>query len=382
MLIGALGVALFMRLPAFMASYDGGAKTILLSGDPSLIAQAQPLLAKDFTIAGRLNLRGGATASDLRAHRKAAAIVALAKDAAGLQVTVYSKDPSTLELPTMRHDLLPLNVSVTTNLDARKVASLLTVRMTVKPVSSKFGTAAQADQARIMGYILLVLLYVLIVLNSQLILTSVAEEKTSRIAELLVASVNPSSLLAGKVIASATLALLQMVLWVGVGFLFGGERSSGGELQRLNDVAQLSWQTISVGAIASFAMFFLLGYFEMATLFAAIGSLVNHTEDLGSLGAPLFIPVVAAFFIAVSALEVPDAVIVIAASFIPLLSPFVMFARVIVSDVPVWQVALCIFLNLATIWAIAIVGGKIYRVGMLLYGRTPRLWQIWQVLRV
>jgi ABC-2 type transport system permease protein len=143
----------------------------------------------------------------------------------------------------------------------------------------------------------------------------------------------------------------------------------------------ISFSGISPLDIAGFIVFFLIGYLQMATLFAAVGSLINRTEDIGSLGGPLFVPIVAALLIAVTALQVPDAPAVIAASFVPLIAPFVMFARIVVSSVPVWQIAISLAINLAAIYAIAIVGGKIYRIGMLLYGRPPKPIQLWHALR-
>jgi ABC-2 type transport system permease protein len=143
----------------------------------------------------------------------------------------------------------------------------------------------------------------------------------------------------------------------------------------------MSFSGISAADIAGFIVFFFLGYLQMATIFAAIGSLINRTEDIGSIGGPFFIPIVAALFIALTALEVPDAPFVVVASFIPLIAPFVMFARIVVSSVPLWQIATSFAINAAAIWGIAILAGKIYRIGMLLYGRPPKLSQLWHALR-
>jgi ABC-2 type transport system permease protein len=143
----------------------------------------------------------------------------------------------------------------------------------------------------------------------------------------------------------------------------------------------LSLTGISGHDVAGFVVFFLVGYLQMATLFAAVGSLINRTEDIGSLGAPLFIPIVGAFLIAMTALQVPEAPFVVVTSFIPLIAPFVMFARIVVSSVPLWQIALSLAINLAAIYAISVIGGKIYRIGMLLYGRPPKAAQLWHALR-
>jgi ABC-2 type transport system permease protein len=99
------------------------------------------------------------------------------------------------------------------------------------------------------------------------------------------------------------------------------------------------------------------------------------------MSGPVVLPVVAAFIIAISALAVPDSPAVVVTSFIPLIAPFVMFARIVVSSVPAWQVGLSLAINVIAIGVIAVLGGRIYRVGMLLYGRTPRPSQIWQAMK-
>ena len=91
-------------------------------------------------------------------------------------------------------------------------------------------------------------------------------------------------------------------------------------------------------------------------------------------------PIVAAFLIAITGLAAPDTPLVVACSFVPLLAPFVMFVRIAVSTVPLWQIALSLAINLVALYIIAILAGKIYRVGMLLYGRAPSLRQVWSVI--
>jgi ABC-2 type transport system permease protein len=384
LIFGLLGILAIIKFPAFLNStYLSQSKQVVLAGDPALTSRAKPLIKDDFTVMATRTSTEAPTPEYLRSS-KAAGEIALTQSNHRLNVTVYAKDPSSFDTSQLRHDLQPLSLQLGTNLPTNRVQTLLTVPIHMRPVASKFGTAAQADAARVIAYLLLVFLYVLIVINSQLIMSSVAEEKTSRIAELLIASVNPSSLLAGKIAASATLALLQMAIWVSAAMLVGGHpvaAPANPDLASGNSSPDFSLSGVTPVDIAGFAIFFILGFLQMSTLFAAIGSLINRTEDLGSLSGPLFIPVIAAFFIALSALAAPDTPVVIAASFIPLMSPFVMFARIVVTDVPIWQIVVSIVINVATIWAIAVLGGKIYRVGMLLYGRPPKFGQILSVLR-
>lgn len=386
LVIGAFGIFIMLKLPGFVEGFTSQSNRIALAGDPAVISAARPLLKKDFHIGAALPGVTQPKASDLESHGKASAVIVLVREPHGLRASIYAKDPGAISTAQLRRDLLPLNIGFSTALSAKQVAALMNMPVDVHPLASKFGTAAQADQARVVANVLIFLLYLLIVLNSQLIMTSVAEEKTSRIAELLVASVNPKALLAGKIAASASLAIVQMVVWVAIGFAVGAHTpppeaaaQAGPAAASGSDVFSLTG--ISSIDIAGFVIFFLLGYLQMATMFAAIGSLINRTEDIGSIGGPFFIPVIAALLIAITALEAPDAPFVVVTSFIPLIAPFVMFARIVVSSVPLWQIGLSFAINVAAIYAIAVLAGKIYRIGMLLYGRPPKLAQLWHALR-
>ncbi len=383
LVVGALGIAALIKLPAYMDSFVGQAHRIALAGDPALIAQAAPLLRKDYPIVRTMPGKTNVLPTDLGDAKGISAIVVVQKSVRGLRVVVYARDPGNISLTTLRRDLLPLSLQLATGLSRAALGKAMKPAITLRATNSKFGTAAQANDARLIAYLLLFLLYILIMLNSQLIMSSVAEEKTSRIAELLVASVNPSTLLSGKIAASATMAVVQLLVWIAVGFFFGAHPGSAGALEAsgASRSTTFSISNVSTADLAGFAAFFLLGYLQMATMFAAVGSLVNRTEDLGSLAGPLVIPVVAAMIIAITALAAPNTPVVIATSFIPLTAPFVMFARIVVSDVPAWQVVLSLAINVAATWGIAVLAGKIYRVGMLLYGRPPKLSQIWSVLR-
>lgn len=380
LLIGACGILVMLKLPDYMDSFATTSYRVVLAGNPQTIELARPLLKKDYNIAAVAPNLTHPEQRDIDAHGRASAVIVLQRAARGLDVTVYARDPGSVNEPRLRRDLLPLHLAIATRLSQAQVDSLVRMPIAVRPLASKFGTAAQADQARGIAYVLLFLLYLLIVLNSQLIMTSVAEEKTSRIAELLVASVNPSALLAGKIAASATLAIVQMAVWVAVGFAVGAQ-SLGPGVSDSPGASAAGVGSVPPGDVIGFAVFFLIGYLQMAVMFAAIGSLINRTEDIGSIGGPFFIPVIAALLIAVTALGVPDAPLVVATSFVPIIAPFVMFSRIVVTTVPLWQIALSLAINLAAIYAIAVLGGKIYRIGMLLYGRPPKLAQLIRALR-
>ena len=281
----------------------------------------------------------------------------------------------------VRTDLLPLQVQIAMHTGSKSIAEMLAIPVIIRPIDSKFSSSGEAMAARGIAYTLLFFLYILILGNSQLVMSSVAEEKTSRIAELLVASVDPVALLAGKILASTTLALVQMAAYVSVGILASLMQSGTANASPIAISGLFSGNVLSPWVLVAFVLFFICGFLQLSTLFAGAASLVNRTEDSGSLSMPLMVPVVVAFLISIAALGEPNASWAVATSFVPIFSPLVMFARVAVSEVPLWQVAISLALNVLALVGIAILSGKLYRVGMLLYGRAPKFSQIWSVIR-
>jgi ABC-2 type transport system permease protein len=385
LVIGMLGIVLFTRLPALVGNAFSGSNAIVLIAPAQIAGRAQSLLTEDYNI--HATLPPGTTVSpSLLESNKATAAIVLETKADGLHVSVFAHDPGSTGKRDINHDLLPLQLQLVTHRAPADVTSMMTIPITIKTVASKFASSDQALAARGIAYMLIFFLYILILVNSQLVTSSVAEEKTSRIAELLVASVNPSALLGGKILAGAVIALLQMTVWIGVGVLTGGSSPSSGAAPAApdaNSIFSLSglFDVITPWTLAAFFLFFVIGFLQLSMVFAAFASLINRTEDLGSITGPLVIPVVAGLFVAIAALGEPDASWAVITSMIPIVAPFIMFARIAVSNVPVWQVGLSLAINFAALYLIAIFAGKIYRVGMLLYGRAPKLSQVWSVIR-
>jgi ABC-2 type transport system permease protein len=384
-ILGAFGLLTLALLPAIIdRTFVASGRAIILAGTPRLIAAATPLLAGDYRIVRTLGaMPAHPSLADLdRGGRRAAALVAL-RDDHGLHVTVYARDVAG-DTPALRHDLVPLNIALNTHLAAEHVDALLTVPVETHSFDRRFGEGSGVEAAQAVAIFLVTILYIAIIINAQNILGSVAEEKTNRIAELLVACVPPSRLLAGKVLAAGATAAVQIIIWgvvvvlfllpfaqpigsapggSGVGTLFASVTGTGG------------------GVVSLFVVFFFIGFAEFALLYAAAGSLISRTEDIGSVAGPLVVPVVAGFLLAQAAVNVPNQAQVVLLSFVPLVSPFVMFGRIAVSSVPAAQIAIAIAINLVTIVAIAVGSGKIYRVGLLTHGRPPKLSHVWAILR-
>ena len=374
LVIGMLGVAGMIELPGFLdKQIAAGQRTILLAGEPALIARARPLLQSSYTIAGTRVSTAAPTAAELAAAR-AGALVAVERSASGLRATVYSTNPGSAAATHVGAALVPLSVQLATRLDAAQAARAVNVPVEVRGVGKAFASPQAALLARTIGFSLLVVLYLIVILNSQLTLTSVIEEKTNRIAELLVAAIDPLPLLYAKIFSGTTLAVVQMLAWVVVGALVGAHPSG-------QSLGAIGASGIKPAILPAFLFFLFVGLLQFSTIYAAIGSLVSRPEDLGSISSVLIFPIVAAFFTAIIALDTPGAPFVVGASFVPLIAPFVMFVRIVMGDPPLWQIALCAAINVVALGAIAIAAGRLYRVGMLLYGRPPSLAQIWQTVR-
>lgn len=384
-LVGMLTIALFVIVPGFVAhSFVDATKRIVLIGAPDLTRRAAPLIARDYDVVATLStIAGPPTLALLDAHRHAAAAVTLRRERAGLRADIWTRDVS-LSVDRLNGDLIPLNVALATHRSIEGIDALLRLDVGVHALGRRFADRKAATVGKGIAYGLVFLLYLSIIFNSQIVMTSVAEEKTNRVAELLVSAVAPSRLLAGKILAAGATGVFQLVLWMLTAIVaaplgFASAAPAGRTAFAIPTVTPMV--AVSGTEILAFAVFFAIGFLQYATMYAGAASLISRTEDLGSIAAPLVMPVVGAFLVAQYALTFPDAPGVAIASQLPLLAPFVMFTRIAVSEVPAWQIALSLAINIVATIAIVFAAAKLYRVGMLLYGRTPSLAQIVSALR-
>ncbi|MDP9024432.1 MAG: ABC transporter permease [Candidatus Eremiobacteraeota bacterium] len=381
LVLGIAGLMILTRLPSWLDKLTlNQTHRIILAGDATTTERAAALLKNDYTIAARVtDLQPDVKALEAQ---EAAAEIVLVRSAGALSVTVYARDPAEISQTRLRADLMPMSIAELTGLPGARIDRAISFPLHIRAVGSKFVSENAASQAHALVFTLIFVLYLVVLINSQLIMSSVAEEKTSRIAELLVATVDPMALLAGKILASAALALIQLVVWIAVGaFASGGQGASPGAGSGLIDASALfTGNIITPATVLIFFGLFVLALLQLSTMFAGVASMINRTEDLGSLSGPLVIPVVFALFAAMTAVDVPNAPWAVACSFIPVVSPFVLVARIAVSNVPGWEIALAFLANIVALGAIVYGSAKLYRVGMLLYGRSPSPKQIWRTL--
>ncbi|OBR63187.1 ABC transporter permease [Paenibacillus oryzae] len=228
---------------------------------------------------------------------------------------------------------------------------------------------SSAQQGVNMGliYFIIIFLFMAIMTSGQLIASEVTAEKSSRIMEILITSVAPLKQMFGKIFGMFLVVLAQVSLYVCVMLI---------NLSLPHNKSALSSFNIDLSAIdpmilAYSLIFFLTGFFLFATLYAAVGSIVSRTEDLGQATMPMTFISLAGFYIAMFSISTPDSLLVKVTSFIPLFSPYVMMLRLGLTGVPTWEVLVSIAILLVSIYVAVYISAKIYRTGVLMYGKRP-----------
>ncbi|MBA2874794.1 ABC transporter permease [Thermaerobacillus caldiproteolyticus] len=236
-------------------------------------------------------------------------------------------------------------------------------------------TEEELNQARGLVYILLFAMYMFVLMYGGMIASEVATEKSSRVMEILISSAPPVQQMFGKIIGVALVSLTQFIVLFAIGF--SSLKSSGKELLQF-----LGFEHIPISTFVYAVIFFLLGYFLYATLFAVLGSLVSRVEEVQPMITPVTLLVVAAFFIAMFGLNAPESSFITATSFIPFFAPMIMFLRVGMLPVPFWEIAVSLALLIVTIGLFAFFGSKIYRGGVLMYGKSTSLKDIKKAIQL
>lgn len=231
-------------------------------------------------------------------------------------------------------------------------------------------TDEELDLARVIVYIMIFILYMAILIYGQMIATDIATEKSSRVMEILISSASPVTHMFAKIIGIALLGITQAGIVIVGGLLFLLPKLDGINLDIMQD---LGLGSVSPTLFLYGLLFFLLGYLLYATMAAMFGSLVSRVEDLQQLLMPMIILIVVAFFIAMFGLNAPESKLVTISSFIPFFSPMIMFLRIGMLNVPLWEVAISISLLIGTIIILGLIGARIYRGGVLMYGPSRSL---------
>jgi ABC-2 type transport system permease protein len=228
-------------------------------------------------------------------------------------------------------------------------------------------TEEELNQARGIVYVLLFIIYFSVIMYANMIAMEVATEKSSRVMEILISSVSPIKQMFAKIIGIGFLSLTQLAVFLSVGYYSFKQNmeSLKGGFFGVYGFGDIPLQTILYAVI-----FFILGYFLYATLAAFLGSLVSRIEDVQQMITPMTLLVVAGFMIAMFGLGKPDASFITVTSYIPFFTPMIMFLRVGMLTIPAWEAITGIAILVATIAILAIFGARVYKGGVLMYGKS------------
>ncbi len=264
-------------------------------------------------------------------------------------------------------------------IDAAKKQILATSNISLKLNNSKNQTA-DAETATVIGYVCGFLMYFILLLYGSQVMMGVTEEKTNRIAEVVVSSVKPFQLMVGKIIGIGMVALTQFLIWVGFIFLiYNIGRFSGnnvGSMANAVGMVQKVFTSVNIFLVVGCFIFYLLaGFFFYSSLYAAIGSAINEDmREAQSLSFPITMLIIFSIALMTPAISNPSSPIAVWASIIPFSSPIVMMARIpfgVPNTVPWWQLGLSMVLLIAGFLFTTWFASRIYRTGILMYGKKP-----------
>jgi ABC-2 type transport system permease protein len=253
-------------------------------------------------------------------------------------------------------------------MDAELVKKL-SQRVTAKTFKVAKGGAREesGELAFVLSNILVFMLYMALNFYGMFVMRGVIEDKNSRVVEILLSSAKPHEIMAGKVLGIGAAGLTQITVWgicILLLSLFGASFAS---------VAKIPLPSVSGWTVVAFIGFFLIGYTLYAALYAALGSMGNAESDMQNLRWPAMAPLIFAIVVTMAIIKNPNGTLAVVLSMIPFFSPMLMFMRISLHAAPLYQVILCVALCLATIGFMIWFAGRIFRIGILMYGKRPTL---------
>lgn len=265
-------------------------------------------------------------------------------------------------------------------LDPEKIGQYMRpVRLETKKVTAR-GVERDTGGTFMISFVLVIILYTTVLFYGQIILRGVIEEKSSRVVEIVLSSLRPFQLMAGKILGIAAVGFTQYAIWA----LFGiaATRYSGNVVSRFFPAAaNLAIPTIPAYIFIYFIIFFVLGYFLYGTMYAGIGSMVNNEKEAQQLVMPVTMFLVVPIMLMMFVIRSPDSSVSVILSLIPFFAPILMLLRISVLLPPFPQIAASIILLILTTVLMIWISAKIYRVGILMYGKRPNLFEIIKWMR-
>ncbi|HLJ84343.1 MAG TPA: ABC transporter permease [Candidatus Eremiobacteraceae bacterium] len=402
-LLGMIGIVLLAFMPAVFGSFAKSSATRLGIVGPDAKIADQVLVAVRPTGDRISILQTRSAGPDLPPSARSAldkdqfdAVLVAYRDARGaLGFTYYPKSAASLQDGnTIQRGLQDVVLrTVGSGALQRAVQRAEKFPFAVKSLNTRFKSEGEEFFATAIVYVLLIILYIAVLVYGVQVAMGVIEEKANRIMEIMIGAVRPSQLLAGKIFGISAVALVQLVLnaigaaiasvIAGVMYAPAAQQmaSSPASQAAVSSVLSQGLPHVPWSTLGYLIVFFFLAFYSYSALYAGIGSLLSKPEEVQQYSIVFMLPFIAAYLLAIFALSNPDAPFVMWGSLIPLISPLLMFTRIALVPVPWWQIAASVGLSLLTIWGLTILAGKLYRVGVLMYGKPPSVKEIWRALR-
>lgn len=258
----------------------------------------------------------------------------------------------------------------------------LVQQLTREVSASRFKISEQGEEPDSGGRFFIVmglglLLMLTLLTYGGMILAAVLEEKETRIVEVLFSSINAFPLMMGKLIGVSLVAFTQYAIWgvlvAALAFFFGGTLSS--------QMPDLNLPHVSASVVICFLLFFLIGYYVYATVYALIGAVCTSQEEAQTFALPATAPLIISFSIVMPVIRSPNSTFSFWVSMFPLCSPITMPVRIITQQPPFWQIALSLFIGITTIVVLIWLTARVYRIGMLMYGKRATVPEIMRWVR-
>lgn len=253
------------------------------------------------------------------------------------------------------------------------------VDLATYPVNEKGEEGAEDSGAGFaMVFVIAFLIYITILLYGQVVLGAVIEEKETRIAEILFSSVRPFQIMFGKLIGVSLMALTQLMIW-GVAF-------AAIALYVIPAMAAQGFEDINLPRLPPFFfvyffLFFLLGYFMYAAIYVLVGSMVTTAQEGGQMAMPVVFLLVAGLYLAFPVIRAPNSSFAFWVSMVPFFAPITMMVRIISQKPPFWQIALSLLIGIVTVVLLLWLASRIYRIGMLMYGKKATIPEVLRWVR-
>lgn len=250
------------------------------------------------------------------------------------------------------------------------------VDLETKKIDEK-GTEKDNDSIFVASFVIGLMIYITLAIYGQAIMGAVVEEKDTRIAEILFSSARPFELMMGKLVGVGLAALTQLAIWIVSGVVLAGLGAS----QLAAAGMDFELPQITPLMIVYFLSFFLLGFFIFSSIFALIGAMVTTVQEGGQFSLPPILLLLVGYYFSFAVMRDPNSSLSFWVSIAPFFAPITMPVRILAETPPFWQIGLSMLINGLAIAGLVWLAARVYRVGMLMYGKRATIPEVWKWIR-